>query len=299
MTPDALAGAVPALVAVIAPVFAGAGLGWIWVRLGRPFDAAMVSDLASNVGTPFLVFAALTKLDMAPAALAEMAAAALLGYALAGAAAALALAAARLSWRDYLPALVFGNAGNMGLPLCLFAYGDAGLALAVAYFAVTTMLQFTLGVGIAAGTMSPARVLRTPVLYAVAAALAFILADTKPPAWLANTAQLLGGLTIPLMLMALGVSLARLKVASVGRAAALSVLRLAGGAACGIAAAEIMGLAGAARGVLVIQAAMPVAVFNYLFALHYKRAAAEVAGMVLISTLLSFAGLPFLLLYLL
>jgi predicted permease len=292
MTLDALAGAMPALVAVIAPVFAGAGLGWIWARLGRPFDAAMVSDLASNVGTPFLVFAALTKLDMAPAALAEMAAAALLGYAL-------ALAAARLSWRDYLPALVFGNAGNMGLPLCLFAYGDAGLALAVAYFAVTTMLQFTLGVGIAAGAMSPARVLRTPVLYAVAAALAFILAGTKPPAWLANTAQLLGGLTIPLMLMALGVSLARLKVASVGRAAALSVLRVAGGAACGIAAAEIMGLSGAARGVLVIQTAMPVAVFNYLFALHYKRAAAEVAGMVLISTLLSFAGLPFLLLYLL
>jgi malate permease and related proteins len=48
--------------------------------------------------------------------------------------------------------------------------------------------------------------------------------------------------------------------------------------------------------VLAIQSAMPVAVFNYLFAQLYRREPAEVAGMIVISTLISFVTLPALLL---
>lgn len=299
MTSADLYAALPALVAVVVPVFVGAGLGYLWSRLGRPFDTTMVSEVVTEIGTPCLVFAALTKLQISPGAVGTMALAALLSYALAGLIGIAAVLAARERLHSFLPALTFGNAGNMGLPLCLFAFGDTGLALAVAYFAVATALQFTVGVWIAAGTASFARLLRTPVLYAVALALCFMLTATKPPAWLANTAQLFSGLTIPLMLMALGVSLGRLKVAALGRAVGFSAVRLAGGFAAGLAAASLMGLDGAARGVLMIQSAMPVAVFNYLFALHYKRAAEEVAGMVVISTLLSFATLPLLLLWIL
>jgi predicted permease len=134
-----------------------------------------------------------------------------------------------------------------------------------------------------------------PVLYAVLIALAFMAAGRKPPEFVANTAQLFGGLTIPLMLMALGVSLGKLRVASVPRAVVFSILRLAGGFGTGLACAWLFGLTGPARGVLLIQATMPVAVFNYLFALHYRRAPEEIAGMVVISTLISFASLPLLL----
>jgi malate permease and related proteins len=58
-------------------------------------------------------------------------------------------------------------------------------------------------------------------------------------------------------------------------------------------------MTGAARGVLLIQSAMPVAIFNYLFALRYEREPADVAGMIIITTLLSFLTLPALLLYVL
>jgi predicted permease len=97
------------------------------------------------------------------------------------------------------------------------------------------------------------------------------------------------------MLITLGISLARLKVASVPRSLALSALRLVMGFAIGLALAAALGLDGATRGVLIVQLSMPVAVFNYLFAQRYKTAPEEVAGMVVMSTALSFASLPLLL----
>ncbi len=290
-----LSGIAPALVAVIVPVLVGAWLGWLWTRLGRTFDTAMVSDLVTQIGTPCLVFNALTKLDISPAAVGQMAAASFANYALVAALGVVVLLLWRLPFHSYLPALTFGNAGNMGLPLCLFAFGDLGLALAIAYFAVAVALQFTVGVWIAAGAVSLGQVLRMPVLYAVLIALAFMVAGRKPPEFVANTTQLFAGITIPLMLMALGVSLGKLRVASMPRAVAFSLVRLAGGFGAGLLAAWSFGLTGPARGVLIIQSTMPVAVFNYLFALHYKRAPEEIAGMVVISTLISFASLPLLL----
>jgi predicted permease len=284
------------LFAIIAPVFAGAGLGWLWGRLKRPFDHAMVTALSTQLATPCLVFSTLTRMDVTTAAFGEIALAALVSYALMGALGWAVLAAVKQPLHSFLPALMFGNIGNMGLPLSLFAYGHAGLALAIAVFAVGAVLQFTLGVWIASGKGSPMELLRTPILYAMAAAMAFMLTGQKPPLWLHNSTRLIGELMIPLMLLALGVSLASLRVASMGRAVAFSLLRLLGGFACGAAVAWAFGLTGAARGVLIVQSTMPVAVFNYLFAMAYNRRPEEVAGIVLISTLISFATLPLLLL---
>jgi predicted permease len=284
------------LAAIIAPIFVCAGIGFAWARLRRPFESEFVTALVTTVGAPFLVFSSLTRLPLELAAVAEMAGAALLafvGFALFGIA---ALKAARLSLRSYLPALMFPNAGNMGLPLCLFAFGEPGLALAIVFFAVSSMLQFTVGVGIAAGSADPRRLLRLPLIYAVAAALAVMATGAPVPAWLANTAELIGGLTIPLMLFALGVSLARLQIGSLRRSLALSLVRILGGVALGFGIGWALGLSDAARGVLAIQSAMPVAVFNYLFAQLYRREPAEVAGMIVLSTLISFATLPALLL---
>ena len=72
--------------------------------------------------------------------------------------------------RTFLPALMFPNSGNIGLPTCLFAFGEQGLALAVSFFAMMIMLQFTVGIGIASGRVSLRTIITAPVLYAVAAA---------------------------------------------------------------------------------------------------------------------------------
>jgi predicted permease len=287
------------LAAVILPVVIIAGIGYAWARLSRPFDNALVTQLVSLIGSPCLVAGSLTSLHVQPASLAMMALATILVFSGMFVLGFAVLKIMGLPMHSYLPAVVFSNAGNMGLPLALFAFGDSGLALAVVYFAFSATLQFTAGVSLAAGTTSVRHLMKMPVIYAVAGSAVFILAGLEVPAFIANTLEILGGLTIPLMLMALGVSLASLSVRSLPRNLFLSLVRMAGGFALSFLVAWALDLPPMARGVLLIQASMPVAVFNYLFAQYYRRRPEDVAAMVILSTLLSFGTLPFLIYYVL
>lgn len=183
----------------------------------------------------------------------------------------------------------------MGLPVCLFAFGDEGLALALVFFAFGAIGTFTVGATIASGSLSYGRIARSPVFYAVVVAVALELAGIDLPRWAFNTADLLGGIVIPMQLVALGLALSRLRVTSLGRSVALAMLRLVAGGLVGWAVAEAFALGPVASAVVILQSAMPVAVSSYLFAQMYNREPEEVAGMVLVSTLLSFATLPILL----
>lgn len=284
---------------IIAPVVVCAGLGFYWAKNNRAFHMETITGLVSNIGAPMLVFTTLVNLKMELAAFLEfglMAFLVLLSFIPIGI---IFLKVLKLEIRDFLPALIFPNVGNMGLPLCFFAFGDEGLTLALAFFTVYAILQFTLGIWIVSGTGSASQLLKTPLLYAAAIALLLRLIQAPVPEWITDTTALLGGFTIPLMLMALGVSLANLSVKHLKVATILSVLRLAMGFGVGIGLSELFGLEGAERGVLIVESTMPVAVFNYLFSLRYERSASQVAGTVLISTLLSFLTLPPLLLYVL
>ena len=137
--------------------------------------------------------------------------------------------------------------------------------------------------------------MKIPLVWAVLAALAVKFSGLEIFVWLFKTLEMLGGFAIPLMLITLGVSLAGLKIASLPRAVWLSVFRLVIGVAVGWGLAEAFGFEGTARGVLIIECAMPAAVFNYLFAQAHDNRPDEVAGIVLVSTALSFVTLPALL----
>jgi predicted permease len=284
------------LLAIIAPLFICAGLVFLWAKRDWPFDTAMVTPLAMNIAVPCLAFSSISTLKVDPAAFGELTLAILVafsGFMIVGAA---VLKVAGLSIRTYLPSLAFPNVGNMGLPLCMFAFGDTGVALGMAWYVIASLGHFTIGIWLVSGSPSPAFLLKTPIIYSLIIAFAFMLTETVPPKWALNTTQLLGNLGIPMMLLTLGVSLARLRVIGLGRGIALSVLRLLMGLAIGVAVAALFGLEGVARGVLILDCAMPVAVFNYIMAERYGRGSSEVASMVVISTALSFATLPLLLL---
>lgn len=280
---------------IIAPVLFCAGLGFAWKKAGAPFDSETVTAVATNIGAPCLIVATLTRLQVGLDAFGEMALAAAAALGIFMILGIVVLKLARLPNHTFLPALVFGNTGNTGLPLCLFAFGKAGLALGIAVFTVNALTQFTVGALISSGQFSVRRLVRTPVIYAVALAVGFMVADARPPVFVKNIFEVLGGITIPMMLLALGVSLADLKIDSLGRSVWLAALRLAAGFAVGLGLAELFGFDGAARGVLIIQAAMPAAVFNFLFARYYGRDAEQVAGMVVVSTLMVFVCLPLIL----
>lgn len=283
------------LFTVIAPVFLIAFLGWGWVRSGRDFNTPVVTGLVTNIGTPCLIIDTLLKVDLAPQALGQMIYAAAIIHGVFLVVGWVAVKVVRQPVSTFLPGLVFGNTGNMGLPLCLFAFGQEGLALAIAYFVLNAVLLFTLGMQLAAGRASFKELIRTPLIWAVILAVTLLLTDTPLPKWIANTVGLLGGMTIPLMLMALGVSLANLKVKSLGTSLYFSIVRIGMGFSVGWAVAWMMGLEGVALGVVVIESSLPLAVFNYLFAVRYNNRPEEVAGAVVVSTLLSVVALPFIL----
>lgn len=284
------------IASVIAPIFVIAGIGFAWGRSGRGFDTNMVGALTINLGVPCLIFSTLTKLQVSPEAFGHMAGAFTLAVAGSMAVGAVILRAMKLDVAGFLPTVVFANNGNMGLPLCLFAFGDAGLALGICAFVISSVGNFTIGIGLVSGRLTLRDILKNPYVYVIAAALVFMVTGARPPRWVANTTEIVGGMSIPLMLVALGVSLSRLKVQSLGRSVILALVRIATGFLMGLGLSWALGFEGAARGVLILQCSMPTAVINYIIAARYERHAGEVAGVIVTSTLIVFAALPLLLL---
>lgn len=280
------------LLGVIGPVAAVAFVGWVWGRARQPFDTPTVSLLATYIGTPCLIVDSLATSGLRADSLAAMALGATLCTLLALAAGFLLVTVSRQRVSTYLPASTFSNCGNIGLPLALFAFGKDGLALAIAYLAVHGVFNFVIGQSLAAGRFSFRETLFSPLLWATALGAALSVTGGALPPSLARAAHILGGLTIPMMLLALGVSLTRLRATSLKWPLAFSALRLFGGFAIGWGVAVALGMTGTPRGVLVIESAMPVAVYNYMFAARYDNRPEDVAGLVVVSTLLSLAALP-------
>ena len=282
------------ILTVIAPVGLIALLGFVWDRKGLPFDTNMVAYLVTSVGAPCLILSTLLENRPDPATIGNMALAALLMVFSIALIAAIGLRLSGQSLRAFLPTLTFPNAGNMGIPLCLFAFGDEGLALAVSFFAAMSLTQFTLGLTVASGRFTVRDVIRNPVLWAVALSVFLLLTDAALPRWMDGTVDVIAGFVIPLMLMSMGISLSRLKPSSIRRSTVFSVARLGLGFGAGLAVTTLLGLEGVAQATVIIQAAMPTAVFNYLFAVRYGNQPEEVAGVVVISTVISFLTLPLL-----
>jgi len=277
---------------ITAPVFFLALAGWIWAKARAPFDLDFVTRMSITFSVPCLIFATLVKAEIDADAFRDIALASLLAYGLAAIALAIVLSVLRLSLPVWLAPTVFGNTGNVGLPVALFAYGQEGLALAVVIFAVMAILSFTIGIFVVAGAGRPTEALRQPLVYASILGGVFAVTDWPVPEWLLDTLSLAGQIAIPLMLLTLGVAIARLEVKGIGLALLVTVLKLAvtGGAALGTA--WWFGLEGPLLGVLVLQLIMPAAVTNYLLAARYDRAPEQVAGLVVVSTVVSLAAIP-------
>ncbi len=283
------------LFAVMAPVLIVAGIGYAWVRSGQAYPTDFVARLVLNIATPCLVLSSLSRTQLDMQAFGQMALACVAVSALMGA---LGLLLSRLmaqDWKVLVPAYLFPNTGNMGLPISLYAFGEHGLALAVAFFLMLSVGHFSLGMILSGAERSWRKLLVNPIILSLVVALLVRMFDLELPRWLANTTSLLGGMAIPMMLITLGVSLASIRVQHLGHGMLLGGLRILCGAALGWLIGAALGLPPLAQGVLVLQSSMPVAVFNYLFAVRANRSPEAVASLVMCSTLLAFVLVPLLL----
>lgn len=280
------------LFAVLAPVFIVAGIGFGWARRGQAYPTDFVARVVMSIGTPCLVLSTLSKTALDPKAFSTMALACMLSMVAMGCIGVLISRALSINWHVLVPAFMFPNTGNMGLPISLYAFGEHGLALAVAFFLTLSIVQFTVGIALAGGATSLRELVKNPIVISLALAMPVIFFDLELPRWLANTVDLLGGMTIPLMLLTLGVSLASIRLQHVGNGLLLGGSRILIGAAIGWGLGVLLDLEPLARAVLVVQSSMPVAVFNYLMAVRANRSPEQVANLVMCSTALSFVVLP-------
>jgi predicted permease len=278
---------------IVAPVFLLAAIGYAWVRVLRwNYDVEFVTRLAMTLSIPCLVFMALTRSEVDPALLRDTVAAALISYVLVGLIVWGLVRALRLDVATYWAPITFGNTGNLGLPVALFAFGQLGFDFAVVVFAVMAILSFTFGVWVVAGGGNPVTAVREPLVWGTVLGSVFLAMGWTVPVWAGETLDLVGQMAIPMMLITLGVAISRLQPRALGRATAISLAKLAICTAVPLAVGLAFGLPKLALGVLVLQIATPVAVTSYMLAAKYGAGPDEVAGLVVVSTLISVAAIP-------
>ena len=280
---------------IVAPVFILAAIGFTWVKIGWSYEIEFVTRLAMTLSVPALIFIALMKANISADTLSNLFLSSLIAYLFLALIFWITGKIFKLNMATYWAPLIFGNTGNLGLPLAMFAFGEVGLGYAVVVFAVMAIGSFSIGVWMVSGGGSINKVFKEPMVWATLLGALFLIQGWQTPKWATNTLELLGQMAIPLMLITLGVALARLKINLISRAIILSILKLC----VSVGVAWIIGiyfeLNDIAFAVLVMQIATPVAVTSYLLAQKYGADANEVAGLVIASTALSVFALPVLL----
>ena len=279
----------------VAPVFILAAIGFAWVKLGFEYRIEFVTRLTMTLSIPCLIFVALMQTDIPPAALTTISLASVAAYGAITLAMGALVVAGRLSMRTYLAPLIFGNTGNLGLPLALFAFGDEGLGYAAVVFAIMGIYSFTAGIWMVSGGGSPLKALKEPLVWGTLLGALFLVMGWTTPTFLTNTLSLVGQIAIPLMLVTLGVAVARLAPGRLGRAVWLSLAKALACAALGWWIGRAFDLPPVAFAVLVLQVSTPVAVTSYLLAEKYGADSDAVAGLVVVSTLMSVLALPLIL----
>lgn len=280
---------------IVAPVFFLASIGFVWVKIGLEYRIQFVTQLAMTLSLPCLIFVSLMQTRIDPAALTALSLASVMAYGIVSLVFVLLVRMLRLETRTYTAPLIFGNTGNLGLPLALFAFGDIGLSYAIIVFAIMALWSYTYGIWLVAGAGSLGRVAREPLVWATILGALFMWQGWQTPEFITNTLSLVGQIAIPVMLITLGVAVARLSARGIVQAAILSLVKLVlcVGVAWGVG--TLFELDPTAFGVLVLQVATPVAVTSYLLAEKYGADAPSVAGLVVASTLMSVAALPLIL----
>jgi malate permease and related proteins len=295
------------LLNVVLPVFLVVGVAALAHDRLR-FDVQTLSRSAFHLFVPALVFDSLTSADVSGAQFGQIAVVVILSTAvlwLMGTLVARPLALKGATQAAFLNAILLMNAGNFGLSVNLFAFGESGLAWASLYFTISAVLSASLGVYISARGRASARtalrqVATVPMVYATAIGLVANLAGWPLPAPLTKAIHLLGQASVPVMLAVLGAKLAitlrgGFQALHMPALAVVTITRLILAPAVTWAAAWLVGLDGLARDVTIVESAMPTAVITTILATEYDADPPFAALCVLVTTLASLLSLTLLL----
>lgn len=276
---------------VIIPVFLIVAIGFAYARRQAP-DMSTFNRIALDVLAPMLVYSALASRDFVIAEHLVL----LIGGTV------IILGGGLLAWplsralgaqpRTLVPVVMFNNCGNMGLPLALLAFGPANFGAAVALFSVSNLLHFSLGARITSRTARTRDLFTSPLMIATALGFASAFTDVRPPDVVLSGLKLLGDALLPMMLFALGVRLTALTRDGLALGMAGALARPLIGLAIALPLAWALGLDGAARGQLLLFAALPPAVMQFMLADRYHQEPDKVGAMIMLGNALAVVFVP-------
>ena len=287
------------LIDVLFPVFFVIGVGYYLGKKDPNFDTKFITNFAGNIGTPAMIFYTITTTGITLNLFIEYFIYSLIiisGFTFVGL---IFLFILKKDVVSELPPLILPNTGNMGVPICLFAYGTSGLGVASAVASVIILLHFTLGVLLAKKSFSIDILIKNVPIYAIIASVIFLYYKWEVPGYIENTTFLLTYATKFLVLMSSGIALSRLKVVTWTHASILGAVRVIIGPIIGYTLIKILNLSGFAAGVLLIQSCMPSAVLTYLVGSMYseKKVVDSVASVIVASTVMSLITVPIVVFY--
>ena len=275
---------------VLFPVFLTIGIGYWYGKRDPKFDTKFITTFAGNFGLPAIIFYSLTTTNINIELFLRFAYYITLYVVIFSIIGLIVLRILKKDIYRLLPSLILPNRGNMGMPLCLFAYGKIGLAIATAITAMILVFHFSLNILLASKKFSLKPLLNCIPVYALLISLIFVYFNIPPPKFLENATFLIGYSTIFLVLMSLGVALSKLKVFAFKETLIYSFIRVFVGPIVGLAFVKFFNLSGVEAGVMFIQASMPSAVLTYLVSEIYspKKISNSIASTVALSTFMSF-----------
>ena len=279
---------------VLFPVFFIVGIGYFLGKKKSDIDTTFITNYSANFGAPALFIFAITSSGVSYEVFSEYffySIIALISFAIVGI---IFLYFMKKDISRELPPFFLPNTGNMGIPICLFAYGSLGMGVAAAISSLVVLLHFTANIFLASKKFDIKVILKSPSTYAVIIAVSYLYFDITMPTFVINTVMLLGYAMIVLILMSLGVSLTQMKVFSIKSSIISSIGRVIIGPIIGFIIIKIFNLSGYAAGVLLIQSSMPSAILTYLIGSMYspKEIVDNISSMIVVSTLMSLVTVP-------
>ena len=191
-------------------------------------------------------------------------------------------------------AIFAGNAGYVGIPVCIAIFGqDCGFYAALVNIPFT-LLCFSLGISLLAGKVSLRRILNPAFLISVAAVLLYLF-HVPVPGIITDAASFLGQATSPCAMLVIGSTLASVpfrEIFTEWRFLPFLAVRLFGVAALTWLLAGLLPLDPLGKGVLVMMAAMPTATNATMLSSLYGGNTALSAKLVFLSTVVSILSMP-------
>lgn len=279
------------LIEIIVPVFFIVTVGYFYARRFRP-DMTVFSRITLDVCTPMLTYSALASRNFEIAQHAALLAAGALLIVGAGLLAWPLSLISRQSPRTLVPVVMFNNCGNMGLPLALLAFGPQHIGAAVALFSISNLIHFSIGARITSRDARTRDLLLSPMMLATVLGFASALTDVRPPAVLLTGMKLMGDASLPLMLFALGVRLSAFEPKSLVGGVLGAVARPVIGIALALPLAQALQLDDLARAQLLLFAALPPAVLQFMLADRYRQEPEKVASMIMLGNVLALLFVP-------